>query len=75
MVNVWLCPTYMCIRVQNYSCGTKFSKHDLVYMKLCDICANFVINVYSHFAKIICIFYILVDTKYIQINVMYVPIL
>jgi hypothetical protein len=30
----------MCIRVQNYSCGTNILKYDLVYMKLCDVCVN-----------------------------------
>jgi hypothetical protein len=59
----------MCIRVQNYSCGAKISKHDLVYMKLCDVCDNSVINVYSYFVKINCIFYILIDTKYITITI------
>jgi hypothetical protein len=69
-VNVWLCPKYMCIWVQNYYCGTKIAKLDLFYIELCDGCGNFVNNVYSHFVKIIWIFYDrLMDTKYITVEI------
>jgi hypothetical protein len=53
MVNVWLCPKYICIRVQNYSCGTIFLKLEVFYKELCDGCDNFVNNVYSQFIKIL----------------------
>jgi hypothetical protein len=53
MVNVWLCPKYICIRVQNYSCGTIFLKLEVSYKELCDGCDNFVNNVYSQFIKIL----------------------
>jgi hypothetical protein len=39
-------------------------------MELCDGCGNFVNNVYSHFIKIIWIFYdSLMDIKYIAITI------
>jgi hypothetical protein len=53
-----------------YSCCTKNLKLDLAYIELCDGCGNFMNNVYSHFAKIIYIFYDkLIDTKYITIAI------
>jgi hypothetical protein len=54
----------------NYSCYTKILKLDLVYIELCDGYGNFVNNIYSHFVKIIYIFYDrLIDTKYITIAI------
>jgi hypothetical protein len=51
-----------------YSCCTKILKPDLVYIELCDGYDNFMNNVYSHFVKIIYIFYDRpIDTKYITI--------
>jgi hypothetical protein len=40
VVNVWLCPKYWYIRVQNYSCGMKISMFDLRYLELCDECSD-----------------------------------
>jgi hypothetical protein len=70
MVNVWLCPKYMCIRVRNYSSGIKISKLDSVYMELCDGCVNSMNNIYSCFVKIIWIFYDrLMGIKYITVTI------
>jgi hypothetical protein len=59
MVNVWLFLKYRFIRVQNYSCGTKILKLDQCYLELHDGSKNFVNNVYSHFVKIIWIFFVI----------------
>jgi hypothetical protein len=60
----------MWIRVQNYSCGMEISQFNLDYVELCCGCSNFVNNVYSHFVKIISIFYdSLMDTKYLTIPI------
>jgi hypothetical protein len=64
MVHVWSCLKYMWIRARNYSCGMEISQFNLDYVELCCGCSNFVNNVYSHFVKIISIFYdSLMDTK------------
>jgi hypothetical protein len=46
----------------------KFKTWLNLYKTICDGCGNFMNNVYSHFVKIIYIFYDrLIDTKYITI--------